>query len=158
MSKWAFDPIGWSCYGARTLRRLRYLRAGARALSAALLVSAAMLSSAGCGPAQFMSQVNTKATDAVLAAKNARAAEYAPYEYTAATEYLMKAREEGAYAEYQIAIAYGRRAEELAVRARAIAEEKAAGRGGADAQTGKDDSKVDGSGLPLSAPASGGTL
>lgn len=144
MSKWPFDPIRWSCYGARTLRRLRYLRAGARALSAALFVSVAMLSSAGCGPVQFLSQVNTKAADAVLAAKNAGAAEYAPYEYTAATEYLLKAREEGGYAEYQIAIAYSRRAEELAAQARAIAVEKAAGR--------------DAPGHVAPAPATGGTL
>jgi hypothetical protein len=89
-----------------------------------LFVGVALLSFTGCGPIQYLNQVNDRAAVAVLAAKNARAAEYAPYEYTAATEYLNKAREEGNHAEYQIAIEYGRRAEALATRARAIAEEK----------------------------------
>ena len=48
------------------------------------------------------------------AAKLAQADRYAPYEYTAAEEYLHKAREEGGHAEYQDAIEYGRRSEELA--------------------------------------------
>ena len=125
MSNSPFDPIGGSCYGAATLRRLRYLRAGARAVRAALLVGVSLLSSPGCGPIQYQRQVNNKAASAVVAARNAKAAGYAPYEYTAATEYLNKAREEADHAEYQIAIEYGRRAEALAIRARAIAEEKA---------------------------------
>ncbi len=121
-----FDPLGGSCYGALTLCRLRYLRAGARALTAAFLVGVAPLLLTGCGPIQYLNQVNDRAAVAVLAAKNARAAEYAPYEYTAATEYLNKAREEGDHAEYQIAIEYGRRAEALATRALAIAEKSTA--------------------------------
>lgn len=126
MSNPSFDPILWSCYGARTLRRLRYLRAGARALDAAVFVGAISLSWAGCGPTRYIRQVDNQATAAVQAAKDARAAEYAPYEYTAATEYLNKAREEGSHAEFQVAVGYGRRAEELATRARTIAEQMAA--------------------------------
>ena len=42
-------------------------------------------------------------------AKLAQADRYAPYEYTAAEEYLHKAREEAGYAEYQDAIEYGSR-------------------------------------------------
>lgn len=57
-------------------------------------------------------------------AKHAGAEHHAPYEYTAAVEYLHKAREEGGYAEYQVAVEYGRHAEELATKARAIADEK----------------------------------
>lgn len=129
----AFDPVHGSCYGAPTLRRLRYLGAGARARGAVPLLGQALLvvlcGSAGCGPARFLGQVNDKAAGAVAAAKEANAAVLAPYEYTAATEYLHKAREEGAYAEYQVAIEYGRRAEELAVRARALAVERRAGDG-----------------------------
>jgi hypothetical protein len=80
----------------------------------------------GCGPVEYISQVGNKAASAVSAAKLAQADRYAPYEYTAAEEYLHKAREEAGYAEYQDAIEYGRRAEDLANRARAIAVSKQA--------------------------------
>jgi hypothetical protein len=82
---------------------------------------------------EYLNQVSGKAAGAVAAAKLANAEQYAPYEYTAAVEYLHKAREEAGYAEYQVAIAYGRRSEELATRARAIASEK--GAPGAEART-----------------------
>jgi hypothetical protein len=74
----------------------------------------------GCGPVEYLNQVGNKAASAVSAAKLAQAERYAPYEYTAAEEYLHKAREEAGHAEYQDAIEYGRKAEELANRARAI--------------------------------------
>ena len=129
----AFDPSGGSCYGARTLRRLRYLVTGAQAPRAAFRLSFSIgptlaltlaLGSAGCGPIEYLNQVSGKAAGAVAAAKRANADRFAPYEYTAAVEYLHKAREEGSSAEYQVAIEYGRRAEDLATRARAIAEVK----------------------------------
>ena len=78
----------------------------------------------GCGPIEYTSQVSGRAARAVAEAKQAGAEEHAPYEYTAAVEYLHKAREEGGYAEYQVALEYGRHAEDLATKARAIAEEK----------------------------------
>jgi hypothetical protein len=80
----------------------------------------------GCGPVEYISQVSNRAASAVSAAKLAQADRYAPYEYTAAEEYLHKAREEGGYAEYQDAIEYGQKAEDLANRARAIAVSKQA--------------------------------
>ena len=80
----------------------------------------------GCGPVEYISQVGNKAASAVSAAKLAQADRYAPYEYTAAEEYLHKAREEAGYSEYQDAIEYGKRAEDLANRARAIAVSKQA--------------------------------
>jgi len=80
----------------------------------------------GCGPVEYISQVGNKAASAVSAAKLAQADRYAPYEYTAAEEYLHKAREEAGYSEYQDAIEYGQKAEELANRARAIAVSKQA--------------------------------
>jgi hypothetical protein len=95
-----------------------------------VILGVSLCAAAGCGPARFLSQVNEKAAGAVAAAKSANAAELAPYEYTAACEYLHKAREEGAYAEYQIAVEYGRRSEELAVRARAVATERGLSGGG----------------------------
>ncbi|HTA20565.1 MAG TPA: DUF4398 domain-containing protein [Polyangia bacterium] len=78
----------------------------------------------GCGPIEYINQVGIKAAGAVSAAKLAQADRYAPYEYTAAEEYLHKAREEAAYAEYEDAIEFGRKAEELANKGRAIAVTK----------------------------------
>jgi len=86
-----------------------------------VLAAAAALSGSGCGPIEYINQVGNKAASAVSAAKLASADRYAPYEYTAAEEYLHKAREEAGHAEYQDSIEYGRRSEELANRARAIA-------------------------------------
>jgi Domain of unknown function (DUF4398) len=113
------------------LRRLRYLVIGAQALGVpfSLALIASMLCPAGCGPVEYLSQVSDKATRAVAAAKQAHAEQLAPYEFTAANEYLHKAREEGGTAEYQAAIEYGRRAEDLALRARAIAEARAGSKG-----------------------------
>jgi hypothetical protein len=109
-----------SCYRRRALRRLRRLRT----LVPSFVLAASVLSSflgAGCGPVEYINQVGNKAASAVSAAKLAEADRYAPYEYTAAEEYLHKAREEGGYAQYQDAIDYGHKAEDLANRARAIA-------------------------------------
>ena len=91
------------------------------------MVLAPLLASVlGCGPVEYINQVGNKAASAVSAAKLASAERYAPYEYTAAEEYLHKAREEAGHAEYQDAIEYGRKAEELANRARAITVERMA--------------------------------
>jgi hypothetical protein len=87
-----------------------------------------VISGSGCGPIEYINQVGNKAASAVSAAKLASADRYAPYEYTAAEEYLHKAREEAGHSEYQDSIEYGRRAEELANRARAIAVSKLAER------------------------------
>jgi hypothetical protein len=119
------DRIATSWYGPRALRPHRYLPTGALALGGALawVVSLTAVVS-GCGPIEYINQVGVKAAGAVSAAKLAQADRYAPYEYTAAEEYLHKAREEAGYAEYQDAIEFGRKAEELANRGRAIAVAK----------------------------------
>jgi hypothetical protein len=83
-----------------------------------------LVSLGACGPVEYINQVGNKAASAVSAAKLASAERYAPYEYTKAEEYLHKAREEAAYAEYEDAIEFGRKAEELADRGRAIAVAK----------------------------------
>ena len=80
-----------------------------------------LVASVACGPVEYMSQVTRKASSAVEAARAANADKLAPYEFTSAVEYLHKAREEGGYAQYQDAIEYGHKSEELAERARAIA-------------------------------------
>jgi hypothetical protein len=113
------DRLCPSCYRRRDLRRLHRLRTSTAGL---VLVLASIVSGAsGCGPIEYINQVGNKAASAVSAAKLASADRYAPFEYTAAEEYLHKAREEAGHAEYQDSIEYGRKSEELANRARAIA-------------------------------------
>ncbi|MFL5305512.1 MAG: DUF4398 domain-containing protein [Polyangia bacterium] len=80
----------------------------------------------GCGPVEYINQVGNRAASAVSAAKLASADRYAPYEYTAAQEYLHKAREEAGHAEYEDAIDYGHKAEDQANLARAIAVQRMA--------------------------------
>jgi hypothetical protein len=111
------------------LRRLRLpLRRALPTGSLRSIVTLALVtlavSMSGCGPIEYINQVGVKAAGAVSAAKLAQADRYAPYEYTAAEEYLHKAREEAAYAEYEDAIEYGRKAEEMANKGRAIAVAK----------------------------------
>src|SRR5215475_7762161 len=113
----AIDRCQATCYRPPRLRLLRCVP------TVAVLAVAPLL---GCGPVEYISQVGNKAASAVSAAKLAQADRYAPYEYTAAEEYLHKAREEGGYAQYEDAIEYGRRAEDLANRARAISVAKLA--------------------------------
>jgi hypothetical protein len=74
-----------------------------------------------CGPVEYIGQVTRRAATEVAAAKTAGADRYAPYEYTAAVEYLHKAREEAGYADFQAAIRFGKKAEELAKRANELA-------------------------------------
>jgi hypothetical protein len=78
----------------------------------------------GCGPVEYLSQVGRRAPLALKEARQHGAAEQAPYELTAAEEYLREARIQASRSSYQRAIEYGRRAEELAVRAEGIAREK----------------------------------
>lgn len=78
-----------------------------------------------CGPVQYVAQVTQDASREVAAARSAQADKYAPYEYTMATEFLHKAREEAGYADYQSAIRFGKKAESMAKKARTLAIEKA---------------------------------
>ncbi len=94
---------------------------GAFALGALVLV--------GCGPIEYLSQVDGRAATALAQARRHGADRRALYEYTAAAEYLRKAREEAGHSAYQSAIDYGRRAEELAGKAEGIAREAAAKEG-----------------------------
>jgi hypothetical protein len=81
------------------------------------------LLSLGCGPVEYLNQVTRRAATAQAAAEKVDAEKLAPYEYWTAKEYLHKARELAGYARYQVAIAYGRKAEEAALKARALALE-----------------------------------
>ena len=91
----------------------------------ALLLGLALLAP-GCGPIEYLNQVTRKASSAVAEAKKADAERWAPYEYWGAMEYLHKAREEGGYADFQVAIQFGKKAAELAKQARDLAIERAA--------------------------------
>ena len=90
----------------------------------ALVLGAVLL--LGCGPVEYLNQVNGRAVAALAQARRDQAERYAPFEYTAANEYLQEAREKGARSAYQRAIEYGRRAQELAERAGALARERSA--------------------------------
>lgn len=126
----ALDPSDVSCYRPPALRRPREVlppthgSRGACAGVALFALLALALPAAGCGPIEYVNQVSSKAASAVAAAKAVRADRHAPYEYTAAEEYLHKAREEAGHSAFQVAIDYGRKAEELADKARALSLEK----------------------------------
>ncbi|HEX7836102.1 MAG TPA: hypothetical protein VF469_01500, partial [Kofleriaceae bacterium] len=68
----------------------------------------------GCGPITYVGDVSHRASDAVDAARAAQAEKYAPYWWTRATEYLHKAREVAAHADFQGADRFGRLAAEAA--------------------------------------------
>ncbi len=84
---------------------------GAVRLSTLVLV--ALLLTA-CGPVAYVGEVTRKASDRVEKARAAEADKYAPYYWTRAKEYLVKARERAAYADYQGANRFGRLASEAA--------------------------------------------
>jgi hypothetical protein len=92
-----------------------------RGLAIALLVSLG-----GCGPIEYISVVTTRASRSVSAAEAAEGARCAPYEYTAAREYLRKAREEAGYADYEAALDFGRRAIQHGDKAREVALQRRA--------------------------------
>ena len=83
-----------------------------------------MLVTAGCGPIEYISTVTFDASKAVQEAKASRAPELAPYEYTAAVEYLHKAREVGGYARYHEAIEWGKKARDLGHEAVKLSRER----------------------------------
>ena len=84
-----------------------------RKLAALVVVCAAVLPLTGCGP--ILSTYLILSAQAELdGAKAAEAEKYAVYEYTAAAEYLHKAREEQGYADYGPSIDYAFKAEEMA--------------------------------------------
>ncbi len=74
-----------------------------------------------CGPIAYVNQVTRKASDSVELARAAEADKYAPYWWTRATEYLHKARELAAHADFQGANRFGRLASESGDKAAAEA-------------------------------------
>ena len=97
-----------------------------RAMARRSFVLAAAASSAlamGCGPIEYASEVH-HASDAVDTARAAHAEQNAPYWWTRATQYLQKAREVAAYADFQGANRFSRLATEAADKATAEAQAK----------------------------------
>ena len=92
---------------------------------ALFLLAADTLLLAGCGPIQYVGQVSGRSSTALLQADLVEADRLAPYEFTKARAYDLKAREEAAESSFELAIGYGRRAEEFARRAQVIARERA---------------------------------
>jgi Domain of unknown function (DUF4398) len=80
---------------------------------AAVLVVCAALPLTGCGPI-LSTYLILSAKAELEGAKAAEAEKYAVYEYTAASEYLHKAREEQGFADYGPSIDYAFKAEEMA--------------------------------------------
>ena len=87
---------------------------------ATLLAVAAVTLLTGCGAMVARARI-VGAETAVGAARRAQAETKAIYEYTAATIYLEKAREEEAYGRFGNAIEWGGLAEQLAEKARLAA-------------------------------------
>ncbi|MEO8705592.1 MAG: DUF4398 domain-containing protein [Kofleriaceae bacterium] len=73
-----------------------------------------VLALGGCGPLVYVNDVTQGASNSVEAARVADADKYAPYYWTRAKEYLYKARERAAAADYQGANRFGRLAKEAA--------------------------------------------
>jgi sRNA-binding protein len=76
---------------------------------------------AACGPIAYVNDVTRRASDSVDAAQTAEADKFAPYYWTRAKEYLYKARERAAHADFQGANRFGR----LAAEAAELAEQEA---------------------------------
>ncbi len=84
-----------------------------------LALALAMLTAglAACGPIAYVNEVTRRADDAVAQARQAEAEKHAPYWWTRANEYLHKARENAARADFQGANRFGRLATEAAEKA-----------------------------------------
>ncbi len=78
---------------------------------------AMLIATASCGPIAYVNQVTRTASTAVDEARAAEADKYAPYWWTRATQYLRKAREVAAHADFQGANRFGRLATESAEQA-----------------------------------------
>jgi hypothetical protein len=89
-----------------------------------VLIAAGMAALVGCGPIVSGVQI-INANIAISAAETAGAKASAIYEYTAAAEYLQKAREEHGYSDFAAARIYADKSLDYAVRARKKAESMA---------------------------------
>jgi hypothetical protein len=93
----------------------------------ALVASVVIAALAGCGPVTYIGNVTRTASDDVEAARAVQADILAPYWFTLAVEYLRKAREEAAEADFQAANRLGAKASQAARKAREVAVRRATG-------------------------------
>ena len=70
----------------------------------------------------YLREVSTRAAAFLADAKSDGAEKYAPYEFTKATLYYDKAREDAGHADYQHAVEWGRRSQDCSHRASALAK------------------------------------
>lgn len=77
----------------------------------------------GCGPI-ISTSIILEAQANLDAANAVEAAEYAPYEHTAAVAYLHKAKEEQGYADFGPSIDMASKARDMALKALSVAQEK----------------------------------
>ena len=80
-----------------------------------------LIALSGCGSIVYINDVTRSATTSIEAARAAQADKYSPYYWTRAEQYLMKARERAAHADFQGANRFGR----LAAAAAQLAEQDA---------------------------------
>jgi hypothetical protein len=85
-------------------------------------MAAGVLALAGCGPIEYITIVTFEASRSVAAAKGVHADRLAPYEYTAAVEYLHKAQELGGYSRYHQSVNFGRKSRDFGHQAFEIAK------------------------------------
>jgi hypothetical protein len=77
-----------------------------------------------CGPFTYVSRVTFGATPEMARARVTNAEKLAPYEYTAATEYLRKSKELAGYARFHDANTFGKKARELADKSQKVARKR----------------------------------
>lgn len=96
------------------------------------ILGLAVLGCGSAGPYAYVYMTTLQATRAVATAKSANAEKMAPYEYWAAVTYLQMSREKATSADYEMAYNYGKKARDMADKAKKIAVGK--GEEGPDAE------------------------
>jgi hypothetical protein len=76
----------------------------------------------GCGPVMYLREVSTRAAASLEQARADGADKDSPYEYTKASLYYEKAREDAGHADYQNAVEWGRRSQDCSMRGSALAK------------------------------------
>ncbi len=86
-------------------------------LAIAAVLTTVLIAWGGCGPVESTSLI-VEADTALHNAKTAEAQKKSPYEYTAAEQYLHKAREKWGTSDFEYSIDYATQARDLATTAR----------------------------------------
>jgi len=92
-------------------------------LAIGAVLSAILIAWSGCGPVESTSLI-VEADTALHNAKTTDAQKKSPYEYTAAEQYMHKAREKWGTSDFEYSIDYATQARDLATNARERAMKK----------------------------------